>query len=268
MKISVWGNGFVGAAVSAFFRQHGDVPVWDIKPERRTAEMQDVIRSDLIFLCLPTPTLPDGKQDLSALHEAVEIISRWRHCSDPILVVKSTVLPGVVGHLSLQFSNLRFVSNPEFLSARTAAHDFAHPSSIVLGGGPLVREQEALDRVANLHKRYFPDAKIITCDFETAAVIKYARNTFYATKVAFFNEVHQLCQEVGVDYEQVRDGVTASPWIDPMHTEVPGPDGKLGFGGACLPKDSEALAAGARRLGAPLLILEAAIASNKKVRDS
>lgn len=264
MKIGIWGNGFVGGAVAAFFRSREEVCVWDINPDKRVCSLPDILGSDIVFLCLPTPTNPDGTQNQAALMNAVETIHESRQT--PTVVIKSTVLPGTTARLALHHPQLRFVFNPEFLTARTAEYDFAHPTSIVLGGGPRKVEQESLDEVMFLHTKYFPGIPLIRCDHTTAELVKYTRNSYYAAKVAFFNEVARLCRTLGVDYERVRQGVVTSPWVDGMHTFVPGPDGHLGFGGACLPKDSQALVRFAQDHGAGMPTLEAAIKSNKKVR--
>ena len=171
------------------------------------------------------------------------------------LVLKSTVLPGTCRSLAVKH---RLVFNPEFLTARTAVEDFAHPDSIVLGG-------PHVDDLAELYDRHF-SAKILCMSWEEAELVKYTRNTFYALKVAWWNEVYDLCAAHGVDYKQVKDGVLASGWVNPMHCDVPGHDGRRGFGGACLPKDSEALVAHADACDVDLSILRAVLKSNRKYR--
>jgi UDPglucose 6-dehydrogenase len=85
------------------------------------------------------------------------------------------------------------------------------------------------------------EREFITCSIEEASMIKYSRNCFYAAKVSLFNEIKALCDKMGIDFEVVRGGMLASGWIDEMHTQVPGHDGKLGFAGACFPKDLAAM---------------------------
>jgi UDPglucose 6-dehydrogenase len=259
MKIGVIGNGFVGNAVAQYFKTRLPTVVWDKDETRCTGTFQEVMESDFVFLCLPSPTFEDGSQDLTALYETVDVINLTTPKS--ILILKSTVLPGTTQSLAEKYPNLNFVFNPEFLTARTAVQDFANPSDIVLGG-----HDECLQDVSKLYSTYFPQTPILLYDFTTAEMIKYARNTFYAVKVAYFNEIYMICQTLGIDYKQVREGVLASGWVNPMHTLVPGPDGKLGFGGACLPKDSKALVRFGKSKALDMFVLSAALDTSKKLR--
>ena len=260
MKIGVIGNGFVGNAVAQFFKTRLPTVVWDKDETRSTGTFQEVMESDFVFLCLPSPTNEDGSQDITAIYEIVDIINMTTH--KPILILKSTVLPGTTQRLADKYPDLNFVYNPEFLMAKTAVQDFANPSDIVLGGA-----DEFLQEVYALYSTYFPQTPVLLCDYTTAEMIKYTRNTFLATKVAFFNEMYLLCKSLGVNYDTVREGVIASGRINPTHTQVPGPDGLFGFGGACFPKDTKALARFGKQIGASdMLVLNAALELNKRVR--
>lgn len=263
MKIGILGCGYVGGAVRDFFQSRGDdVRVFDIDPARGTHSREQVVDADCIFVCLPTPTR-GGRQDVSAVFSEVIRLSELvlpDRC--PTVFVKSTVLPGTCRKLQAVNPQLRIVMSPEFLTARTAVADFARPTSIVLGfeGTPC---PEALQ----WHEEWFPGVEVRAGSWEWAELVKYARNTFYAAKVGFWNEMHTLCERLGVPYEALRWGVIAGGWVNPMHTQVPGPDGKFGFGGACLPKDSEALVAFGDALGVDLSVLRQALASNAERRD-
>lgn len=258
-SIGVIGNGYVGSAVHAFFHSHGcDVRVFDTNPERSTHHLVEACQADFVFVCVPTPT-EDGKQDIGAVAAALAAIEE--HGADhTVVILKSTVLPRTTRKLAWEFKRHPLVFSPEFLSARTAAEDFAHPTNIVLGG--------AHELVTPLFKKHWPDVELMLVTWETAEFIKYARNTFYALKVAWWNEMYDLCATTRVDYEAVKQGVLTSGWVNPMHCDVPGHDGQRGFGGACLPKDSEALLAFAAESGQDLTILRAAVESNDKIRGS
>ena len=256
--IGVLGHGFVGQAVREFFEGHGHtVRVHDKNPDRSTHSWAETCTAEFVFICVPTPTR-EGRQDQTALDEVQEALSRWS-TSTTTVIVKSTVLPGTCRRLASKLRN-PVVFSPEFLTARTASYDFAHPDSIILGGHDTMKTKALLTR-------YHLDVPVQQVSWETAELIKYARNTFYAVKVGWWNEVFDICKTLDVDYEVVKQGVLASGWVNPMHCDVPGPDGQRGFGGACLPKDSEALVGFSDQQGVNLSILKAVLASNRKHRN-
>lgn len=256
--IGVIGNGYVGHAVASFFRVKGcDVRVYDRDPTRSIHEVRETCQADFVFICVPTPT-DYRTQNLDAVATAIKLVNDYggEHTT---VVLKSTVLPGTCRELA-EHCKHNLVFSPEFLSARTADQDFANPESIILGGVNVIA-------VSSLILRHFNQEPLIV-GWEDAEMIKYARNAFYALKVAWWNEIYDLCQQQGVPYNVLKAGVLASGWINPMHCDVPGHDGKRGFGGKCLPKDSEALVAFAERHGVDMTILKAALASNQWIRGS
>lgn len=255
-SIGVIGNGYVGGAVAAFFREKArQCLVYDTNRERSGCTLSDVTQCPVIFVCVPTPTTEYGQQSLAAVHQALISIP----VTTEMVVLKSTVLPGTSRKLAVQY-NHNLVFSPEFLSARTAEEDFASPTSIILGTGA------PQPSTAAFFQETWPDVPILEMTWEEAELVKYARNTFYAAKVAWWNEMYELCDALGVPYDRVKEGALAGGWINPMHTKVPGPDGMFGFGGACLPKDSEALLEFAFANGVDLSLLRQALKSNKKLR--
>ena len=176
-------------------------------------------------------------------------------------MLKSTVIPGTTREMRNNFPNLNIVFNPEFLTERTAKFDFMNQARIVLGGYP-----EATKRVAELYNMRFQRPKIIETDYETAEFIKYFNNVFFAVKVAFCNEMRRLVDEVGADWDTALEGFVSDGRVGDSHVNVPGPDGKWGFGGSCFPKDINAFADFARSLGLSSNIAEAAWKTNLEVR--
>ncbi|MFQ5803759.1 MAG: nucleotide sugar dehydrogenase, partial [Candidatus Methylomirabilales bacterium] len=207
---------------------------------RRFAATSDVREAlagvDIVFLCVGTPSGPDGSMDDVFLKEAAEDISRV--ISDdprPIIVVKSTVVPGTTEKVVrpiLEASDKRFGLgvNPEFLREGHALEDTLHPDRIVLGvDGP--------DTAKRLRALYAHVAcPIVETDLTTAEAIKYATNAFLATKVAFANDLANLCQTFGISYDEVIQAVALDPRVNSRFL-VPG----VGFGGSCFPKDVRAL---------------------------
>ena len=262
MKIGVIGNGYVGGAVAKGLAKLGDdVAIWDRDHSRSTHTLDETCGADFVFLCVPTPTTRSGRQDMYAVSEMTRVVSELN--LNAIIMMKSTVLPGTCERMSSLY-NIPIISNPEFLSARTAEEDFLHPTSIVAGH----HDEGIRDRVQQFYAARFPDVPLLlyhSC--REAELVKYARNTFFALKVAYMNQLYDLAASLEVPWESVKEGLLGSGWVNPMHTNVPGSDGSRGFGGACLPKDSRALLEFSWDQRMPLTILEAALSANKLLRQ-
>lgn len=262
-KIGVVGCGYVGSAVAAGFSLHvSSVKMYDrYKPDDYDSAEDTINNSDIIFVCVPTPTKESGEQDLSAIHDVLLLINKL--ALDPkIIVIKSTVLPGTCRMYSEAFKWHSIVYNPEFLSARTARFDFINPARIILGG-----ELGSTKTVAELYvARFGRIVPIWRVKWETAELVKYTANTFFATKIAFCNEIYKLTEKLEVDYDEVKTLWLADGKIAPSHCDVPGHDGKLGYGGACFPKDVKAFIHWANKENLEVEILEAVHNSNSKLR--
>ena len=157
---------------------------------------------------------------------------------------------------------MKFVFNPEFLTERSAFFDFISQTRFVLGG-----EAANLSKVSDLYRdRFGSTITIIETDFESAELIKYACNTFFATKVSFLNEMKMLSEKVNANWEDVIEGFLRDGRVGHSHSQVPGPDGKLGFGGSCFPKDIQALINFGDSVGVDLSVLKGAWKTNLLVR--
>lgn len=224
--IGIIGYGMVGKAVAYGF-------------DRTTCLISDPKHNDLsikymcgknpeaIFVCVPTPT---DDSNYSVLKSVLQEIADLKY--NGLTVVKSTVLPH---HLE----GFDVVYNPEFLSRATSFNDFVNPPLVLLGG-PIDKTQ----KLADLYRAYSQvnmDAVKFT-DIKTAALAKYTFNTFYSTKVTFMNQIYDVAERMDVDYDELRSVLKMNPWMMGVsHLDVPGSDGERGFGGPCLPKDTEAL---------------------------
>jgi UDPglucose 6-dehydrogenase len=208
--------------------------------------------AEYVFLCLPTPALEDGTSDLSYIFQVVDEISPYLS-DDVIIVNKSTVPLNTASQIRKRQSNpsVGVVSNPEFLREGSAVNDFLQPSRIVIGSdSPIIAQ-----RVANLYiglqdRIYFTDPISAEC-------IKYMSNGFLAMKISFINEAARFCDAVGADIIDVAGGLALDPRIGSAFLN-PGP----GWGGSCFPKDTSALAATARYMGSPMLLIEESIRAN------
>lgn len=263
-NVGVVGCGFVGSAVAAGFSLHVDsVKMYDRYKDDKDYHTLDetVNESDIIFVCVPTPNLKDGKQDLSFLQDCLSAINRVS--TDPkTIIIKSTVLPGTCRTYARAFNWHSIVYNPEFLSARTARLDFINPARIILGG-----EIGATQRVAELYKHRFGNVvPICKVEWETAEMVKYTANCFFAMKIAFCNEVYNITQALNIDYNEVKELWLMDGKITHSHCDVPGHDGRRGYGGSCFPKDVKAFITWAEDNSIDIDILNAVHKSNLKNR--
>jgi len=264
-KIGILGNGFVGSAVASGFALHADVRVYDIDPKKSIHSFEEVMESEFIFICVPTPMNINNsnKIDLSMVTSAFKKIATYeKPLNEKIFILKSTVIPGTTNALVKQFSNLEIVFNPEFLTERSARLDFINASRIVLGG-----TEEACKRLAILYRIRFPYTPIIITDWMSAEFVKYMCNCFFATKISFMNEMKQASEKVDLDWKSILGGFLADGRIGNSHIDVPGHDGHPGFGGKCFPKDINAFINFFKDIEVRPSVLEAVWEKNVEVRD-
>lgn len=258
MKIGLIGMGFVGSALKQSFESRGQsVVVYD--KYKNVGIFEDVLDTEIIFLCLPSLFIEGYGYDLSAIQESCRKLSQKKY--QGLVVLKSTVEPGTTKFLIETF-NLNMVYNPEFLTARTAFEDFDNQEHIVIG----YENVYLATGLVGLFSRLYPQATISVSSTSEAEAMKVFCNCFYAVKVMIFNEYYLMCQKLGLDFETVKDMMFKNGWINPMHTTVPGPDGKFAYGGACFPKDTNALNYFMSKLGTPHEVLEATIKEKNKIR--
>ena len=264
-KVSVIGLGFVGGSMQkSFHLKNCQVIGYDkFKPESDTFE--DCLDTDIAFLCLPTVFDEElNEYDKSCIEEVCTRLEENLYRG--VVVIKSTVEPNTTIALSQQFPALKLIHNPEFLTAATAFEDFHNQKHIVLGNGPTTSDGD-VDTLHDFYQRYYPDAKISRCSCTESESMKIYVNCFYAVKIQFFNELFLLCEKTNCDYNVVKDLMLENKWINPMHTDVPGIDGKLSYGGYCFPKDTNALLNHMKRAGTHHQILEACVNERNLMRD-
>ncbi len=256
IKVGIIGNGFVGEAQAFAFSSVAEVLIYDIDRLKSKNTLDEVHNSHYVFVCVPTPMNLEGYQDLSIVDKVFELAS-----TKPTYVIKSTVLPGSTQFLSKKYPNLKIVFSPEFLTERKAKLDMLTQSRIILGG-----EKDLIDDVELLYLKRFKNRHIIKTDSKTAELVKYMNNTFFATKVSIMNEFKMLSDLVGANWEDALHGFASDGRIGDSHLNVPGHDGKLGYGGTCFPKDVSSLINFSRDLGLMLNTLEAGWKTNLEVR--
>jgi UDPglucose 6-dehydrogenase len=254
--IGIIGNGFVGESQAFAFSPTTEVKVYDIDPLKATHTLEETQESDFTFVCVPTPMKVDGSQDLSYIEAVFD-----KAVENTIYIIKSTVLPGTTQQLQEKYSNLSIVFSPEFLTERTAKLDMLTQARIIFGG-----DLELTKEVEKLFAQRFMNRHFIHTDTTTAELIKYMNNTFFATKVSIMNEFKRLADALDADWDKALYGFAADHRIGDSHLHVPGPDGKMGYGGTCFPKDVNALVTLGRELGVPLNAIEGGWKTNLEVR--
>ena len=262
MKLGIIGKGFVGSAVFNGFDR--DVETFVVDPKINNNTIQGLVDFDppLLFVCVPTPEGSTGEVDTRIADSVLQNLHEIQYKG--VVVIKSTITPDNL----IRFKNtydLRMVYNPEFLTEANAKEDFLNPSIQVLGG-----EWEDCEVVEKAYVRH-SSVKIVPTfkvDLVSASLIKYTINSWLATKVMFFNELHNLHRASGAtsSWQQFTEMVSQDPRIGKSHMKVPGADGEFGFGGHCFPKDTKALAHYAKSLNAELTVLEETIISNENIR--
>lgn len=232
-KIGIVGMGYVGKAVEAVFRDKYKIFSYDINQKCTEKDLKSVVENaDIIFVCVPTPMQKDGACHIDILSTVIRDINEFNLEKD--IVIKSTIPPSTSQKLQKDNANINIIFNPEFMTEANFYRDFLDQKRVILSG-------KNLDKVEQLFSINFPEAQIIKLPFGEAEVIKYFSNTLLATKVSFANEMYSLCTKLGIDYEKVVNTLILDERIGSSHLAVPGPDGKLGFGGSCFPKDLSAL---------------------------
>ena len=262
MKIGIIGYGFVGKALANGF--YDDVEILKIDP-KLNSQIEDLsdFDPDAVFICVPTPMNKNSSQDITILKSVIEKLTNLNLNS--LIVLKSTVLPNHIKEIETLVPELVF--NPEFLREKHANQDFIDSKLIIFGG-----HTESSKLLAKIYQDF---TKCVCNDYVftdaiAASIIKYSMNSFLATKVTFFNELNALFTQSGTK-ESWNDFIlflAKDPRIGNSHMQVPGHDGRFGYGGACLPKDSNAFYAYSEEIGSPLSLLKTVIKANNKTRAS
>lgn len=272
--VGIIGNGFVGSAIAEGFKHYTDVKVHDSVREKSANTFEECMQQDIIFVCVPTPMSDTGRCNLELINDVMKRAAGLE--SEPgVLVIKSTVEVGTTRKLQDTYPGLNIVHSPEFLTARTAKIDFITPSrnivgvprSSKLGDSTYVKENKHGYDVLNLYKERFPGSSNMLMTSDESELVKYSANCFFATKVSFFNEIKLLADAMNVDFETVINGVLADGRIGISHHQVPGHDGKPGFGGSCFPKDINALMYTMKKHKIKPHVLQGAWDRNVEVRD-
>jgi UDPglucose 6-dehydrogenase len=215
-----------------------------------------------IFVCVPTPMNPDGSCNTSIVQSVISKIDSYNVINPPrVVVIKSTVVPGTTERIGGCCKNIHVCFNPEFLRETTAIEDFKNQDRIIIGG-----PHEGTAVLKQMYNVAYPDVPVTKTSATIAEMVKYVTNGFLATKVAFANEIEQICHGLDVDYDKVIEYATKDKRLGNSHWSVPGPDGKRGFGGSCFPKDMNGMIALSKSLNLDCQVIKSTWQSNLVVR--
>jgi UDPglucose 6-dehydrogenase len=268
-KIGIIGLGITGGAIFETFKNKiknkNNVIGYDKYKNGGIGNIEDCLKTDIIFIALPT-LYDDIKMeyDKSNIFEVCQFLNEYKY--NGVIIIKSTIEPETTDFLCNKFNNLEIIHNPEFLTTRTALYDFMNQNHIVLGKGKNC-SIEKYQMIIDLYKILFPDAFISECTALESESMKIYCNSFYAVKVQFFTELYLLCQKNGCCFDKVRDMMIKNNWINPMHTNIPGHDGNISYGGLCFPKDTNALSKYMEKKESPHLILKSTIEERNNLRN-
>ncbi len=294
MHITIVGTGYVGLVSGACFAEFGfevtcvdqdkakinqlikgEIPfyepglesvVWQTRKNKRlhfSTDLKESVKSaDIVFIAVGTPSRRgDGHADLSYVFQAAKQIGEALE-DYTVVVTKSTVPVGTCRKVAEVIRETKpkaefdVASNPEFLREGSAINDFMRPDRIIVGA----ETEKAKAHFQKLYRPlYLTETPIVFTNIETAELIKYAANSFLATKIAFINEIADICEKVGADVQEVAKGIGLDGRIGRKFLHA-GP----GFGGSCFPKDVLALIRTAQEIEAPISIVESVFASNER----
>jgi nucleotide sugar dehydrogenase len=257
MKFVVIGHGFVGQAMDSVLSDKHTVAIID--PHKGFDDSVDKHSdADGFVICVPTPEADNGRVDDTLVVEYIKAVRE--HCPNSKILIKSTTSVDVLREYD--FHNVAF--SPEFLSSSTSAdttQQFRDCTFAIYGGDAGRFWHSVFGQLVTINDVRFLDIK-------DAGFLKYTENAFLALKVTFFNELRQLYDaDIGVNYDAMIEALALDKRIGMSHTQVPGPDGRYGFGGHCLPKDTSEFVEYGRAEGHPLQLLELARKLNVEFRN-
>ncbi len=223
-KIGIIGVGMVGGALKRYFEKMRNIQPFVYDRGKNIGSPEEVNKADIIFICVPTPFNKEKNYfDLSYIEDAFSNIK-----GEKIVVIKSTVLPGTAEFLQERYPQHKILNNPEFLTEATADQDMCYPDRQIVG-----YTKKSFDVAGDILMLLplAPFSRILPAT--EAEMVKYFGNTWFSTKVIFANQMYDLCQKLGINYDRVMEAAAADKRIGRTHLEV-WHKGKRGYAGKCL----------------------------------
>ncbi len=261
MKIGIIGVGMVGTVVRHGLMRIGhDVLVYDVKLPNTS--LKDVLSSEIIFISVPTPSRPDGTCDTSIIERVVADISETGYKG--LVTIKSTVEPGTTDRLHAQHPHLRLAFCPEFLREKAAYTDFVENHDVCIIGAYTEKDFEILREVHDQLPKNF--AHVTPLEAELS---KYFLNVFNALRIVYANQFYDVAKAAGADYQKIKNAITKHRVVPPVYLDCS--ENFRGFGGNCLPKDTNAFAQYAKKMVGDewgLSLFEGIVEINKRYKQT
>ena len=263
MKIAIIGYGFVGRALENALIDEVEILKVDPKLDVNINKDLKSFNPNVVFICAPSPMSSDGSINFSIINKIISDLIEIKFSN--LLVIKSTIHPDCIKEAQQHFPNL--IYNPEFLREKSANDDFINANLIVIGG-----TKKESKKLGNIYKNFTKcvNKDYVYTDAYAASLIKYSINSFLATKVIFFNELKNLfdLSDTNESWDNFISFLSLDKRLGDSHMDVPGHDGRLGFGGACFPKDTKAIIKYAEDKRIDLKLIKSAVETNNRIRAS
>lgn len=257
MKIGIVGLGVIGTACQYGFEKLGhEVLVHDIK---FSTELSELLRSEITYICVPTPQNQDGSCDISIVEDIISELNSLNYRG--VVVIKSTVKPTTTELMSSRYQNLNISFVPEFLRERCSITDFTENHDLLAIG---THSSYAFEKIVECHGKY--PKEIVRLKPTEAELLKYYSNVFNALRIVFANEMYEICNEIGADYTSIKNAFILRGTTKDMYLDVN--ENFRGYSGVCLPKDTAALAAFVKELGLDMNLFATIDNENKKFKKT
>jgi len=221
----------VGGSLERYFKKFKNIEPFVYDKGKNLGSPKDVNKAEVVFVCVPTPFDKEKHSfDISCLEDAFSNIE-----GEKVVVIKSTALPGTAEYFQKKYPQHKVLNNPEFLTELTADQDMNYPDRQIVG-----YTKKSFDVAGDILQilPLAPFSRIIPVT--EAELVKYFGNTWFSMKVIFANQMYDLCQKLGVDYDRIKESSAADKRVGRTHLDV-WHKGKRGYAGKCLPKDTKAL---------------------------
>jgi UDPglucose 6-dehydrogenase len=257
VKIGIIGLGVVGSAIKHGFEKLGHkTAIHDI---RFDTSIRDVKDTEVVFLCVPTPSLKNHKCDVSVVESVIKELNDIDYKG--VISIKSTVEPGFTEQIQEKYRNRTICFVPEFLRERCAIADFTENHDLCVIG---TDDDKVFEVVKLVHGKY-PD-KVIKLSPTEAEFVKYFNNIYNATLITFANSFYEICKSQNVDYTNVKDAIIHRDHINDIYLDCN--ENFRGFGGMCLPKDTSAIAALVKELNLDIKFFDTILSENEKYKTT
>lgn len=254
MKIGIAGLGIIGSACKYGFEKLGHkVNFHD--PKFEESKFEHLLNTDIIYICVPTPSNEDGSCNTSIVRKVIEDLMYVNYKG--VIAIKSTVEPGTTESLINQYMNNKICFVPEFLRERCSFVDFTENHDVLAVG---TLHKDVYDLVVESHGKY--PKEYAQLNPTEAEMLKYYSNVFNALRIIFANEMYEICKALGADYTKVKDTFVKRGTAKDIYMDVN--ESFRGYGGACLPKDTKAIDALVKKLDLNLLLFETIDKENNK----